>query len=161
MCLLCCTIREEVVLPGRRKLFPMWIYLLLVITGWVLLSCIAKQGGVFFFSFRFLLQWIPRDKKKRSKIKKRSTFELDGTMWSLKSCQCPPAKRLETVPLSCVLGVASERARFFWENNKNPSEDLLKKFGTLADEISAPHFFSFFVLVLTQSVYKSKDCFFL
>lgn len=103
----------------------------------------------------------PEGQKKRSKIKKRSTFELDGTMWSLKSCQCPPAKRLETVPLSCVLEVASERARFFWENNKNPSEDLLKKFGTLADEISAPHFFSFFVLVLTQSVYKSKDCFFL
>ena len=49
MCLLRCIIREEVVLPGRRKLFPMWIYLLLVITGWVLLSCIAKQDRIFFF----------------------------------------------------------------------------------------------------------------
>lgn len=69
-------------------------------------------------------------------------------MWSLKSCQCPPAKRLEAVPLSRVLEVACERARFLWENNKNLSEDLLK-FGMLADEISAPHFFSFFLLVVT------------
>lgn len=115
----------------------------------MLLSCIAKQGGVFFFSFVSYCSESRGTKKNRSKIKKRSTFELDGTMWSLKSCQCPPAKRLETVPLSCVLEVASERARFFCENNKNPSEDLLKKFGTLADEISAPHFLSFFVLVLT------------
>ena len=72
--------------------------------------------------------------KQTNKIKKRSTFELDGAMWSLKSFQCPPAKRLEAVPLSCVLEVACERAQFLWENNKNPSEDLLK-FGMLADEI--------------------------
>ena len=68
-------------------------------------------------------------------------------MWSPKSFQCPPAKRLETVPLSCVLEEAYERAWFLWENNKNPSEDLLK-FGMLADEISASHFFSFFLLVV-------------
>ena len=97
-----------------------------------------------FFFLSFLTAVNPEgQKKKRSKIKKRSTFEVDGTMWSLKSCQCPPAKRLETVPLSRVLEVASERARFFWENNKNPSEDLFKKFGTLADEISASFLFIF------------------
>lgn len=141
MCLLRCIIREEVVLPGRRKLFPMWIYLLLVITGWVLLSCIAKQDRIFFFSSKFvsicfLLQWIPRHKQ-------RSTFELDGALLSLTLFQWWPPKRLETVPLSCVLEVACERARFLWESNKNPSEDLLE-FRMLADEISAPRFFSFF-----------------
>lgn len=120
----------------------------------MLLSCIAKQGGIVFFFFviylcSFLSAVNPKGQTKQTnKIKKRSTFELDGAMWSLKSFQCPPAKRLEAVPLSCVLEVACERAQFLWENNKNPSEDLLK-FGMLADEILTPHFFSFFLLVVT------------